>query len=158
MVMSIMSQWFGMGSATATPSAEDTWTSESTPSGETLTGMGRPRPLRIEPAGTDTLRASESSSDCSSSDSSPRKKARTKSDELLGDFDAMRFLAEVDTRLNMYRSAPTEDDLQRLEAFYAQAQMDGCEPLLDIVEHFEEVAQTLKSGSGSSDVPPLKCF
>lgn len=62
---------------------------------------------------------------------------KTKSDELLRDFDVMRFLGAVDERLKEHGAPLTRAELERLQTLYAQACADECGILSDIIEHFE---------------------
>lgn len=62
---------------------------------------------------------------------------KTKSDELLRDFEVMRFLGTVDERLKKDEELLTQSDLERLQTLHAQACMDECAMLTDIIEHFE---------------------
>lgn len=92
-----------------------------------------PRPLTIAP-----------------NDAAPRARpalAKTKSDELLRDFESMRFLAAVDARLKVDRAALRPEDAGRLEALYAQATADDCVVLLDILDHFETELKRLRADS-----------
>lgn len=71
----------------------------------------------------------------SASDASSLRK--TKSDELLRDFEVMRFLSRVDEHLKLHNSALSRADLERLQTLHAQAVADNCGLLTDIIEHFE---------------------
>lgn len=62
---------------------------------------------------------------------------KTKSDELLRDFDVMRFLGRVDERLKEQRALLSRAELDRLSTLHAQAAADECAALSDIIEHFE---------------------
>lgn len=70
-----------------------------------------------------------------SSESSTLRK--TKSDELLRDFDVMRFLGRVDERLKEQRTLLSSAELDRLSTLHVQAAVDECALLTDIIEHFE---------------------
>lgn len=127
MVLSIMSQFFGLSSEPAPEEAAAT----------------RPRPLAIAPAGS----------------APPRRPAlaKTKSDELLRDFESMRFLSAVDECLKVDRAGLTPEAAGRLEALYAQATADDCTMLLDILDHFETELRRLRAdarcGAASSAAP-----
>jgi hypothetical protein len=129
MVLGVMSQWFGLQSEAPTPSPP-------------APRAAAHRPLTIAPA------------DAPPPPPPPRPLSKTKSDELLRDFEAMRFLAAVDARLTVDRAAPRAEDAGRLEALYLQAQADDCEVLLDILDHFETEFRRLRTerrcGGGSS--------
>jgi hypothetical protein len=130
MVLSVMSQWFGMSSEPeSASSAPPTPAAAAAPRPLTIAAAGAPPPAR-------------------------RPLAKTKSDELLRDFESMRFLAAVDARLKVDRAALCAEDADRLEVLYAQAQHDGCEALLDILDHFETCWRRLRTdsrcGAGSS--------
>lgn len=62
---------------------------------------------------------------------------KTKSDELLRDFEVMRFLSAVDERIKEDGALLTRADLDRLQTLHAQASLDECGVLVDIIEHFE---------------------
>jgi hypothetical protein len=143
MAMSMMSQWFGLSAPAASAAS-----SPSTPQQRSAPdAAGRPRPLAIHTPGQAPQQQSQLPS---------RPLQKTKSDELLRDFDAMRFLADVDDRLKVHRTPLPEEHAGRLEALYAQALADGCQPLMDIVEHFETLAVALRGCAGSSNLPPPK--
>jgi hypothetical protein len=69
---------------------------------------------------------------------------KTRSDELLRDFEAMRFLARVDGALHARGAPLSNEDICRLEALYEQACYDGSEALQDILEHLESVANATR--------------
>lgn len=62
---------------------------------------------------------------------------KTKSDELLLDFEVMRFLCAVDERLKRHNALLTPAQLDRLQTLHAQASLDNCLLLTDIIDHFE---------------------
>lgn len=137
----MMSQWLGLSSSSDSPSSSDK--------------SSHVRPLCIAKSNSNTTATDLSkSSNVASSQSLPR----TKSDEVLFDFDAMRFLAAVDARLKVDRAPLPQEDVDRLEALYAQACADDCQPLLDIVEHFETEFRRLRNafgaGASASTLPP----
>lgn len=83
---------------------------------------------------------------------------KTKSDEILRDFDAMRFLCEIDESLKRQEKLLSSAELDRLQTLYAQASVDQCSLLLDIIDHFEMEHEKLRCrlanaapGSAASD-------
>lgn len=79
---------------------------------------------------------------------------KTKSDELLRDFEVMRFLSHVDQRLKQDRTLISQSDFDRLQTLHSQAASDNNHLLSDIVEHFEaeyeKLRLSLQSGGPSS--------
>lgn len=79
---------------------------------------------------------------------------KTKSDELLRDFEVMRFLSHVDQRLKQDRALISQSDFDRLQTLHSQAASDNNHLLTDIVEHFEaeyeKLRLSLQSGGPSS--------
>lgn len=67
----------------------------------------------------------------------PKPLRKTKSDELLRDFEVMRFLGRVDELLKEEGKLVPRADLDRLQTLHAQAISDECVLLADIIEHFE---------------------
>lgn len=83
---------------------------------------------------------------------------KTKSDEILSDFDAMRFLCTIDETLKRQEKLLTRDELDRLQTLHAQANADECALLMDIIDHFEMEHEKLRyrlanaaPGSAASD-------
>jgi len=112
-MMTMLGQWFGFERPESTPS--------STPRKRAQPGIvisdGKKKAAE-SPAGANTLR-------------------KTKSDELLRDFEVMRFLGRVDERIKEDEALLSQSDLERLQTLHAQACADECGMLADIIEHFE---------------------
>lgn len=72
--------------------------------------------------------------DTNTADTSLRK---TKSDELLRDFDVMRFLSNVDETVKEHGCLLPQQDVDRLQTLHTQASIDECAVLMDIIEHLE---------------------
>lgn len=83
------------------------------------------------------ISTSKSKKSGSSSGSQSETLRKTKSDELLRDFEVMRFLSRIDERIKEHEQLLSRTDLDRLNTLHAQAMMDRCTLLTDIIEHFE---------------------
>lgn len=111
-MMSLLGQWFGF----------DTDASSSTPPSRSQPALTISSPKKSAPhpeTGTGT----------------PLRK--TKSDELLRDFEVMRFLTRIDERLKQQGALLSRSDLDRLQTLHVQALTDNCDLLADIIDHFE---------------------
>lgn len=86
---------------------------------------------------------------------------KTKSDELLRDFEVMRFLCAIDERLKREEQLLSRSDLDRLQTLHAQATADQCSLLSDIIDHFEIEHEKLRyrlanAGPGSAAADALR--
>lgn len=93
-----------------------------------------PRPAQRGIVISDSKKRKSASNQTKDSDTTLRK---TKSDELLRDFEVMRFLCRIDERLKEDGALLSTPDLDRLQTLHAQACADECTVLTDIIEHFE---------------------
>jgi hypothetical protein len=142
MVSSVWTQWFGLAS-----SAQSSSRQSQSPDAQAPAHNSQTQPQRA-------LAIAPSPSSPSSRPQSPLRK--TRSDELLSDFDAMRFLARMDGALRE-RTPLCDEDAARLEALYIQACADGSEVLQDIIEHLERCAARGAGGAGPSRVVGQSC-
>lgn len=131
-MMAMLGQWLGFETSRPTP----------TPAGP---------PLVITPS-----KLSSTTSTSSSAPSATAPLRKTKSDELLRDFEVMRFLATIDERLKDHGYPLSQPDLDRLQTLHAQAVSDQCNILADIIDHFELENDMLRSRSaGAGPADPL---
>lgn len=142
----MISHWLNLPSSFGSPSCKEAVSQTAASS----------HPLDVPSSAATALTVDKHMSMDHSDTTTPSDSPRTKSDELLSDFDAMRFLAAVDARLKVDRAPLRQHEVDRLEAFYAQACADNCQPLQDIVEHFETEFQRLQRsiGPSGSTLPP----
>lgn len=111
--MAMLGQWLGFDSTDSnTPTS-------STPSPGGIVISGSPKKRQTAPSDP------------------PATLRKTKSDELLRDFDVMRFLGTVDEHLKEQGTLLSRAELDRLSTLHAQACVDECAVLTDIIEHFE---------------------
>lgn len=115
--MAILGQWLGF----------DTTNNDSSPQPQ----PAKPQPGIVISSSSKDKKASRPTND---SDATLKK---TKSDEILRDFDVMRFLCRVDERLHERCLPLQQPDLDRLQTFHAQASADNCTLLIDIIDHLE---------------------
>lgn len=113
-MMAMLGQWLGFDSAASNPR--------------------HPSPSRPSPGG---IVISEKKKTPSPSTDASAQLRKTKSDELLRDFEVMGFLGSVDERLKEQGTLLSRADLDRLQTLHAQACADECGVLSDIIEHFE---------------------
>ncbi|CAN8062947.1 unnamed protein product [Agarophyton chilense] len=132
-MMAMLGQWLGFDGSSSCSSSSCVKQERKTTTRTTSMGSSSNKQTAL------CIHSSASSSSCSAQGG-----AHTKSDELLRDFELMRFLCDVDQRLKEDEQLLPVGDVQRLEALHAQASMDGCGALADIVEHLEEAHERLR--------------
>eukprot|EP00871_Galdieria_phlegrea_P005234 jgi/Galph1/5711/GphlegSOOS_G4323.1 len=82
-------------------------------------------------------KGTKESSDMNTSVESDNRQIQNQNNSLLKDCSVLAFLESLDRRLNDRRLPLEKSDLVRLETFQAQAMVDDCNELLDIIDYFE---------------------